>query len=101
FSVANASGRPIHKGKICLSGTACNLSGFEGGDRRLGDFFTVNFDHKGAIYIASGDTILKNPLGGPNPVGHPIFIKQSEGSALLKRPDSIRKTRCLYPLPSC
>ena len=102
FSVANASGRPIHKGKICLSGTTCNAStSFEGGDRRLGDFFTVNFDHKGRIYIASGDTILKNPLGGPNPVGHPIFIKQSDGAPLLKTPDKIRKTRCLYPLPTC
>jgi hypothetical protein len=102
FSVTNASGRPIHKGKICLDGTACNASAdFEGGDRRLGDFFTVNFDHKGNIYIASGDTMIGNPLGGPNPIGHPIFMRQSSGDSLLVKPDKTRKTRCLYPLPSC
>ena len=102
FSVANASGRPIHKGKICLSGTTCNAStNFEGGDRRLGDFFTVNFDHKGNIFIVSGDTTLKSPTGGPKPVANPIFIKQSGGSPLLKKPDKVRDTRCLYPLPTC
>ena len=102
FSVANASGRPIHKGKICLDGTACNASAsFEGGDRRLGDFFTVNFDHKGNIFIASGDTMIGNPLGGPSPIGHPIFMRQSSGDKLLVKPDKIRKSRCLYPLPSC
>lgn len=98
FSVTNASGRPIHSGRICLSGTACNgNTNFEAGDRRLGDFFTVNFDHKGNIYIASGDTMLKNPVGGPKPVGNPIFIKQSGGSPLLKKPDKIRKTRPVFP----
>jgi len=102
FRVANASGRPIHKGRICLSGTACNAhTDFEGGDRRLGDFFTVNFDHKGNIFIVSGDTILPNPLGGPNPVGHPIFIKQTAGEKLLEKPDKVRDTRCRFPLPSC
>ena len=102
FSVANASGRPIHKGKICLSGTACNAnSNFEGGDRRLGDFFTVNFDHKGNLFIVSGDTTLKSPTGGPKPVANPIFIKQSQGDLMLERPDKTRKTRCLFPLQSC
>ena len=98
FSVANASHRPIHKGKICLSGTACNANAnFEAGDRRLGDFFSVNFDHKGRIYIASGDTMLQNPLGDEKPVGNPIFIKQTKGASLLKKPDKIRKTRPLAP----
>ncbi len=102
FQVANASGRPIHVGKICLSGTTCNLNpSFEGGDRRLGDFFTVNFDHLGNIFIASGDTSLKNPAGGPKPVANPIFIKQADGAKLLEKPDKIRKTRCLFPLPTC
>jgi hypothetical protein len=100
FQVVNASVRPIHKGKICLDGTACNASrDFEGGDRRLGDFFTINFDHKGNIFVVSGDTTLPNPLGGPNPIGHPIFMKQTSGDKMLKRPDKIRKSRCLYPLP--
>jgi hypothetical protein len=102
FTTANASGRPIHIGKICLNGTACNASpDFEGGDRRLGDFFTVNFDHKGNLFIVSGDTTLKNPLGGPKPVANPIFIKQSSGASMLVKPDKIRKSRCLFPLPSC
>lgn len=102
FEVVNASKRPIHEGKICLSGTACNAStSFEGGDRRLGDFFTINFDHKGNIFVVSGDTTLPNPLGGPNPVGHPIFIKQTAGDPMLEKPDKVRKTRCLFPLPAC
>ena len=96
FSVTNASGRPIHKGKICLSGTACNSQrDFEGGDRRLGDFFSVGFNHRGRIYIASGDTMLQNPLGGEKPVGNPIFIRQTKGASLLRKPDKIRKTRPL------
>jgi hypothetical protein len=94
FSVANASGRPIHKGPICLSGTACNANtSFEGGDRRLGDFFTINFDHKGNLFIVSGDTTLKSPTGGPKPVANPIFIKQSKGAKILRSPDKTRKTR--------
>jgi hypothetical protein len=103
WSVANASGRPIHTGSICLQGTTCNANlNFEGGDRRLGDFFTVNFDHRGNIYIASGDTMLKNPLGiGEKPVGNPIFIRQTKGAKLLKKPDKVRKSRCLFPLPTC
>jgi hypothetical protein len=102
FSVANASDRPIHIGKICLSGTACNANlNFEGGDRRLGDFFTVNFDNRGTIFIVSGDTMLRNPAEGPKPVANPIFIRQSSGDPLLVKPDKVRKTRCLFPLPSC
>lgn len=102
FQVANASGRPIHEGKICLSGTACNAStNFEGGDRRLGDFFTINFDSKGNLFVVSGDTMLTNPLEGPKPVANPIFIKQAKGDPMLVKPDKTRPTRCLFPLPSC
>ena len=102
FEVADASGRPIHVGKICLSGTTCNANtSFEAGDRRLGDFFTVNFDHTGKIFVVSGDTTLKNPLGGPKPVANPIFIKQTAGDPLLENPDKVRKTRCLMNLPAC
>lgn len=101
FSVANASGRPIHQGKICLNGTACNASpDFEGGDRRLGDFFTINFDNEGTIYIASGDTTL-TAGNAPKPVANPIFIKQSSGAKLLEKPDKVRKTRCLWPTTDC
>jgi hypothetical protein len=101
FSVANASGRPIHSGKICLSGTTCNANtNFEGGDRRLGDFFSVNFDANGTIYIVSGDTTLKSATGGPKPVANPIFIRQDEGDKLLVEPDETRPTRC-FPEPVC
>jgi hypothetical protein len=101
FSVTNASGRPIHTGKICLGGTGCNAAtDFEAGDRRLGDFFSVNFDAKGNIYIASGDTMLQSPTGGEKPVGNPIFIRQTKGASLLKKPDKVRKTRPLSaPVP--
>lgn len=102
FQVVNASGRPIHVGKICLSGTACNANtNFESGDRRLGDFFTVNFDLNGRLFIASADTTLKNPLGGPKPVGNPIFMGQTAGDRMLLKPIQPRKTRCLWPIPSC
>jgi hypothetical protein len=100
FRVVNASGRPIHEGAICLAGTACNAeTDFEKGDRRLGDFFTVNYDLNGRIYIVSGDTRLTNPLGGPKPVANPIFIAQTSGSPLLRRPIDARPTRpkCAFP----
>lgn len=96
FSVANASGDPIHVGAICQSGTTCNAStSFEAGDRRLGDFFSVGHDLNGRIVIASGDTTRPNPLGGPKPVGNPIFIGQNGGAPLLEKPIEPRETRCL------
>ncbi|MDQ3991816.1 MAG: hypothetical protein M3245_05850 [Actinomycetota bacterium] len=104
FQVVNASGRPIHDGVICLNGTTCNVdygADWVRGDRRLGDFFTINFDKDGELFIASGDTMLRNPLGGPKPVGNPIFIKQTGGDRMLEEPMKIRPTRCLFPLPSC
>ena len=101
FSTANASGRMIHKGQICLQGTICNADLGEGGDRRLGDFFTINFTHAGEIFIASGDTMLRSPTGGPKPVANPIFIKQSGGAPLLAKPDRVRPSRCLLDLPVC
>lgn len=102
FTVVNASGRPVHDGAICLSGTTCNANtSFVAGDRRLGDFFTVNFDLNGDLFIASADTMLRNPLGGPKPVGNPIFIKQIAGDPMLEQPIEPRETRCLWPIPSC
>ena len=100
FTVVNASQRPIHVGHICLEGTTCNANqNFDGGDRRLGDFFTVNFDHEGKLFIVSADTMLKNPDGGPKPVGNPIFIKQSTGDLMLENPVELRPTRPLCNNP--
>ncbi|MGH2739399.1 MAG: hypothetical protein ACRDH6_02790 [Actinomycetota bacterium] len=102
FTVVNASGRPIAAGQICLAGTACNAgTDFEASDRRLGDFFTVNFDTKGRLFIVSGDTMLENPLGGPKPVGNPIFISQKKGPPIIAKPIKTRETRCLWPVPTC
>jgi hypothetical protein len=102
FTVVNASQRPIHVGSICLQGTTCNANpSFEGGDRRLGDFFTVNYDLNGNLFIASADTRLQNPLGGAKPVGNPIFIRQISGDRMLEQPISPRETRCQWPIPSC
>jgi len=97
FSVANASGTPVHNGPICLNGTDCNLSpSFPDGDRRLGDFYTINFDKNGRLFVVGGDTTLPNPLGGPKPVGNPIFVAATKSGPMLKHPMSVRKTR-----PSC
>jgi hypothetical protein len=102
FTVLNASGRPIHMGPICLSGTNCNANtSFASGDRRLGDFFSVAFDANGDLFIVSADTTLANALGGPKPVGNPIFIRQIGGDRMLAEPMELRPTRCLFPLPSC
>lgn len=92
WSVANATGRPIHVGSICLDGTACNLT--LNADRRLGDFITVNFDLDGRVFIATGDTTSLNPLGGPKPVSNPLFARQASGPLLLEEPIEPRPTRC-------
>jgi len=100
FRVANASGRPVHVGKVCLQGTTCNLErNQQNADRRLGDFFTVNHTLDGTIFIVSGDTMLRSAVDGPKPVANPIFIEQSGGAALLETEIPARATRCLTPLP--
>jgi hypothetical protein len=102
FSVVNVSGRPIHVGKICLQGTNCNANtSFEAGDRRLGDFFTVNYDLQGNIFIASGDTRLTSLTGSAKPVGNPIFMMQNGGAPLLTEPIPAKPTHALCPLPTC
>jgi hypothetical protein len=102
FDVENASGRPLHIGDICLAGTTCNVAQtFEGGDRRLGDFFTVNYDLDGNVIIASADTTQPNPLGGPKPIGNPVFMRQASGDGLLEEPIPARETRCASYDVSC
>ena len=94
FTVVNASKTPVHKGPICLAGTACNASpSFPEGDRRLGDFYTINFDKDGKLFVVGGDTTLPNPIGGPKPVGNPIFIGATKSGAMTARPMKPRKTR--------
>lgn len=102
FTVINASQRPVFVGNICQDGTNCNANtNFKQGDRRLGDFFTVNFDHEGNLFIVTADTTFKSLLQGQKPVGNPIFIKQSSGPRMLEQPMNVRPTRCIMDLPVC
>jgi photosystem II stability/assembly factor-like uncharacterized protein len=102
FRVANASSRPIDVGANCLDGTACNADpDFDAGDRRLGDFITINFDKNGRLFVVSGDTTLTSPAGTKKPVSNPIFIRQQDGARLLAHPMTSRRTRPVCPLPTC
>jgi photosystem II stability/assembly factor-like uncharacterized protein len=99
WAVANASGRPVHEGPICLSGTACNLD--RNSDRRLGDFITINFDADGDLFIVSGDTTLESLLDTRKPTANPVFVGASAGTRMLENPRETRATRCLYGLVGC
>jgi len=100
FRVTNASGRIVDADPICLSGTDCVAQpNAANSDRRLGDFFTVNYDLQGHVFIESGDTMLKNPLGGPKIVSNPIFIREDGGPLLLLRSIRASPTRPLCPPP--
>lgn len=80
-TVVNASHRAIHSGQICQGGTTCVATGQ---DRRLGDFFTNALDSHGCVVIATGDTMLRDPItGGVLPTSRPLFIHQSSGPALV------------------
>ncbi|MGH3610580.1 MAG: hypothetical protein ACRDRD_21195, partial [Pseudonocardiaceae bacterium] len=75
----NASGRAIHQGGICDSGTTCVATGQ---DRRLGDYFTNSVDPNGCVIIASGDTTVPDVTGQPRITSLPVFIKQNSGPSL-------------------
>src|SRR3989440_10627982 len=80
ITVTNASGRFIHQGGICNSGTTCVATGQ---DRRLGDYFTNSVDANGCVVIASGDTTVADPVtGGPRATSLPVFIRQTRGPGL-------------------
>jgi hypothetical protein len=81
IAVTNASGRFIHQGGICDSGTTCVATGQ---DRRLGDYFTNSVDRNGCVVIASGDTTVLDPIsGGPRATSLPIFLRQISGPSLI------------------
>lgn len=76
----NASGRPIHEGGICQSGTACVVTSQ---DRRLGDYFVNNLDARGCVIISTGDTMSPDPATGqPRAWALPVFIRQTSGPSL-------------------
>ena len=102
FAVANASTRPVHVGAVCLNGTNCNASPGDAGDRRLGDFITVNFDKDGQLFVTGGDTTLPNPAGGKKVVGNPLFAHASAGSTpMIATPMETRPSRPLCLSPTC
>lgn len=79
----NASGRPIHSGGVCQSGTTCVATGQ---DRRLGDYFTDNLDGRGCVIIATGDTTRPDPVTGAQRAWSlPLFIHQDAGPSLTGR----------------
>jgi hypothetical protein len=80
ITVTSASGRFIHQGGICDSGTTCAATGQ---DRRLGDYFTNYVDANGCVVIASGDTTVPDAItGGDRITSLPIFIAQNSGPSL-------------------
>jgi hypothetical protein len=83
-TVVNAAGRSIHSGSICAGGTTCAADNVvTGEDRRLGDYFTVGTDRRGCMIIATGDTMLTDPITGQtSPISHPLFLRQNEGLSL-------------------
>jgi hypothetical protein len=81
LGTVNASGRVIHYGQVCQGGTTCVATGQ---DRRLGDYFTNALDARGCVLIASGDTMMLDPLTGAQlPTARPIFMRQNAGPALI------------------
>ena len=82
-ATVNASGRPIHSGGICQSGTLCVVTSQ---DRRLGDYFTDNLDANGCVIVATGDTTTTDPITHRERAWSlPLFIHQDEGPSLTGR----------------
>lgn len=74
FSVATATKEPLHTGTICQGGTTCQALAI---DRRLGDYFSMEVDGTGRMYLGYSDTRV------PGGVALPGFVRQSGGPALL------------------
>jgi hypothetical protein len=74
FSVATATKEPVHTGTICQGGTTCQAFAI---DRRLGDYFSMEVDGVGAMYMGYSDTRT------PGAVSLPGFVRQSGGPSLL------------------
>ena len=76
FERVVATPKPIHRGTICNGGTVCQA---EGVDRRLGDFFTLDIDTRGRVFVAYPDT----RQGGA--VCLPGFVRQNEGPRFVEQ----------------
>jgi hypothetical protein len=74
FAVATATQEPLHTGTICQGGTTCQAFAI---DRRLGDYFSLEIDGTGHMYVGYSDTRV------PGAVALPGFVRQASGPALL------------------
>ena len=74
FSVATATKEPLHTGTICQGGTTCQAQAI---DRRLGDYFSMDVDGTGRMYLGYSDTRV------PGAVSLPGFVRQAGGPSLL------------------
>ncbi|MCW2543291.1 MAG: hypothetical protein JWM40_843 [Frankiales bacterium] len=64
----------VHVGTICNGGTVCQATLT---DRRLGDYFSVDVDNTGRMYMGYSDTQV------PAAVSLPAFVRQQSGPSLL------------------
>lgn len=74
FTVATATEEPVHSGTICQGGTTCQAFAI---DRRLGDYFSMEIDATGHMYMGYSDTRT------PGSVALPGFVRQAAGPSLL------------------
>ncbi len=75
FSSAVATPTPVHTGTICQGGTTCQAMLI---DRRLGDYFSMDVDATGRLYLGYADTRT------PAAVALPGFVRQDGGPSLLQ-----------------
>ncbi|MQA28112.1 MAG: hypothetical protein GEU94_22285 [Micromonosporaceae bacterium] len=75
FRVSRVTPEPFHVGTVCQGGTICQAELI---DRRLGDYFTIDIDARGAVVLAYSDT----RQGGA--VALPAFGRQTGGSSFLR-----------------
>ena len=74
FALATATKEPLHTGTICQGGTTCQAQAI---DRRLGDYFSMDVDGTGRMYLGYSDTRV------PGAVSLPGFVRQTGGPSLL------------------
>lgn len=81
FGPVDVAGRAIARSHVCQAGTGCVTNG---GDRRLGDFFTNAIDERGCVIVATADTMQPDPVtGGERATALPLFVKQTTGPRLI------------------
>ena len=69
FSVATTPKEPMHTGTICQGGTTCQATAT---DRRLGDYFSVEVDSTGRMYVGYSDTRRRARCRCPASSGSPV-----------------------------